>query len=360
MKSRLVLTFVVAVFISGFGFADTFTQTNLVSDGSVVAAHTDPNLINPWGVAFSPTGPFWVADNGAGVSSLYNSSGTPQALVVTMPAGASSPTGVAFNNTGSGNFNGDVFIFATEEGTINGWRGALGTNAEVLVNSSAGGAVYTGLAIVGTNLYVADFGGNKIDVFDSNLTPTSLPGSFTDPTLPAGYAAFNIQNIGGLLYVTYGKASGAMLGDGFIDVFDANGNFVRRLTGGGSLFNPWGMAVAPIGFGSLGGDLLVGNFGNGRINAFDSTTGAFLETLSDASSNPIVNASLWGLTFGNGGNGGDPNTLYFTAGLENEQHGLLGSLTNESAPTTPPVPEPGSLLLITSGITGLFFRRFRR
>ena len=364
MKLRVLSAFVLALFISRLASADTFTQTNLVSDGFVAAANLDPNLKNPWGIAFAATSPFWVANNGGGTSTLYNSAGVPQGLVVTIPsavgAPSSTPTGVAFNNNGA-NFHGDIFLFATEEGTVAGWRGGLGTTAEIVV-SPIGVSNFTGLAIAGNNLYVADFGTGTIKAFDSNFGFAPILGTFTDPTLPSGFKPFNIQNIGGLLYVTYGKSSGAMLGDGFVDVFDANGNFIRRLVSGGAgsmLYSPWGMAVAPLGFGTLGGDLLVGNFGNGEINAFDSTTGAYIQTLTNSSNSPIVNASLWGLTFGNGGNGGDPNKLYFAAGLDNEAHGLFGSLTNDS-PSTAPVPEPGSLLLIASGIAGVVARKVRR
>jgi len=364
MKSRFVLLFALAVFGCSIAAADTFTQTNLVSDGFVPAAHMDLNLKNPWGIANGGTGPFWVGDNGSDIATLYNSAGAPQPLVISMPTsggGSQSPTGVAFNTAPSPtDFDGATYLFATEEGTVRTWKPSDGTLAPISVDSSASGSVYTGLAIVGNRLYVADFAGGKIDVFDSNFSTVTLPGGFTDPTLPSGFAPYNVQNIGGLLYVTYAKITGGAVGDGFIDVFDANGNLVRRLATGGVLANPWGLALAPVGFGSLGGDLLVGNFLDGKINAFDVTTGMLVQTLTDSTNAPIVNASLWGLTFGNGGNGGDPNTLYFTAGLENEQHGLLGSLTNDSPASTSPVPEPSSLLLIASGIGGVIARRTRR
>ena len=324
-----------------------YGQTNLVSDIPGLAASTDPNLVNPWGIAASATSPFWVSDNGTGVATLYNSAGTPQSLVVTIPnpgGGASSPTGQVFN--GSGQFNGDNFIFATENGTIAGWRGALGTTAETLFDRSSNGAVYKGLALAttgqGSYLLAADFHNNKIDVFPSSGA-SSLAGNFVDPNLPAGYAPFNVQNIGGQLYVTYAKqdAAGrddvAGAGNGFVSIFDLNGNFVKRLASNGSLDSPWGLALAPANWGAVGGDLLVGNFGDGQINAF-GLDGAFVGTLAGSNGLPLVNEGLWALQFGNGGNGGSVNSLYVTAGLNGEADGLFARIDA--------VPEPGTFLLL--------------
>jgi uncharacterized protein (TIGR03118 family) len=302
-------------------------------------------LVNPWGIAFSATSPFWISDNGPGLSTLYNTAGTPLSLVVSIPlpsGGPSAPTGAVFN--GGTAFNSDRFIFATENGTIHGWRGALGTNAETLFPNTAGNSVYKGLAIAtqgtSTYLYAADFHNNKINVFPSAAAPV-LTGSFVDPMLPAGYAPFNIQNLGGKLYVTYAKQDSAAhdeiagAGFGYVDVFDLQGNFTQRLASGGALDAPWGVAIAPNGFGKFGGDLLVGNFGDGMINAYDLATGMWVDTLKSGDGTPVEIDGLWALTFGNGGSGGDKNALYFTAGLNNEADGLFGRLT--------PIPEPSTI-----------------
>jgi len=337
-----------------------YAETNLVSNIPGLALNTDPNLVNPWGISESGASPFWVSDNGAGVATLYNTAGVPQALKVTIPGpggAASTPTGQVFNGTGQ--FNGDNFIFATENGTIAGWRNALGTTAETLFNGSVNGAVYKGLALStnaqGSYLLAADFHNRRIDAFASSGAP-SLAGNFVDPNLPAGYAPFNIQNIGGQLYVAYAKQDaegrddvpGA--GNGFVSVFDANGNFVRRLVSNGALNSPWGFALAPAGWGPAGGDLLIGNFGDGTINAY-TTGGTFVGTLAGANGNVLINDGLWGLTFGNGGNGGSVNSLYLTAGLNGEQDGLFARIDT--------VPEPGtfSLLGCSLGVLTIFSAR---
>jgi uncharacterized protein (TIGR03118 family) len=320
--------------------AQAFVQTNLVSDIPGLAARTDPNLVNPWGISFSATSPFWVSNAGTSTATLYNTAGVPQALVVTIPG---VPTGQVFNTSaGTGAFNGDLFIFASATGTIAGWRGALGTTAETLFNNSATGAEYLGLALgnVGGNayLYAANFGNNRIDVFPNGGAP-ALAGNFADPTLPGGYAPFNIQNIGNSLFVTYalqaaGGGSQDGVGNGYVNMFDLNGNLVRRFASNGLLNSPWGLTRAPGTFGEFGGDLLVGNFGDGTINAFDFATGAYTGTLRDLAGNPIVNDRLWGITFGNGGNGGNPDTLYLAAGIQNETHGLFAAITSVPEPST--------------------------
>jgi len=341
---------------------NSFTQTNLVSDIPGMAKTTDPNLVNPWGVSFSSGSPFWISDNGTGLATLYNGAGDIIPLVVTVPPpGGAAPTGQVFNSSSS--FNGDLFIFATEGGTITGWRGALGTTAETL--SPGTGGVYKGLAIAttpnGTYLYATDFHNNSITVFPGTGAP-NLPGNFTDPSLPAGYAPFNIQNIGGKLYVTYAVQDAAKHDDvsgpghGIVDVFDLQGNFLQRLISNGPLNSPWGMAIAPTGFGNFGNDLLVGNFGDGTINAFDPSTGNFLGQLDGANGMPLINLGLWDLTVGNGGNGGSKSDLYFTAGIPGdgmvEDHGLFGSIV--------PTPEPGTLALLGSGLLALIGTARRR
>ena len=343
-----------------------YFQTNLVSDGAVPATVIDPDLKNPWGISFSPTTPFWVSDNGTGLSTLYAGDGAKLGLVVTIPPAPGSPVGTLGTPTGTvfnsspGNFFGDRFLFATEAGTIAGWQPALGTTAAVRVDNSGSGAVYKGLAIAGGNIYATDFAGNKIDVWTNGYTSPSLAaGAFTDPNLPDGFAPFGIQNIGGSLYVTYarkqpgGDDDVAGPGFGIVDKYDTNGTLVQRVINpGGALNSPWGLALAPVGFGDLSGLLLVGNFGDGTINGFDPTTGMFVSSLNDHGGSPIVIDGLWGLAFGNAGPGFDQHKLYFTAGLNNEENGLFGSLA--------PVPEPGTMLLIGLSFWGLLLLRRKK
>ncbi len=334
---------------------NSFGQQNLVSDIPGLAAWTDPNLVNPWGVSFSPTSPFWVSDNGTGLATLYNGTGTPLSLVTVPPPtgqmGPAAPDGQVFNPN-TANFGGAHFIFATEDGTISAWSG--GTNAVLKVDNSGANSVYKGLAMAnngsGTFLFATDFHNNAINVFDKNFNPVTLSGSFTDPSLPAGYAPFNIQASGGMLFVTYAVQNAAKHDDvagpghGILDVFDTNGNFVQRLVSHGALNSPWGMAWAPAGFGKFSGDLLVGNFGDGTINAFDPKTGNLLGQIDGTNGLPLVNDGLWDLTFGNGAGAGSKNILYFTAGLNHESDGLFGAIAT---------PEPGTLTLLGSGLASL-------
>jgi uncharacterized protein (TIGR03118 family) len=325
-----------------------FVQNNLVSDLPGMAAVTDSRLVNPWGISYAPTGPFWISDAGAGLSTLYNGAGTPQSLVVTIPSPGGSapavPTGQVFNTAAStGAFNGDLFIFASATGNIAGWRGALGTMAENLVLPATPDTSYLGVALgtiaASSYIYAANFGEGKIDVFPSTGA-LPLAGSFLDPGLPTGYAPFNVQNIGNTLFVTYALVGPDgdevhAAGLGLIDRFDLSGNFLGRLvSNGGVLDAPWGLARAPAGFGTFGGDLLVGNFGDGTINAFDFTTGALAGTLRDLSGNQIVNDGVWGITFGNGAAAGNPNTLYITAGIQDETHGLFAAISSVPEPST--------------------------
>jgi uncharacterized protein (TIGR03118 family) len=345
--------------------ANSFLQTNIISDIAGIAQNTDANLANPWGLAASATGPFWIADNGTGLATIDNAQGVQQLPPVTIPpphgsapGTTAAPTGVVFN--GGGNFivseNGKsgsaLFIFATEDGTISGWnKGVDPTNAILEVDNSANptpamGAVYKGLAM-GTDpdgrslLYATNFRAGTVDIFDAAFHPTSVGASFTaggafhDPNLPAGFAPFNIANIGGRLYVTYAVQNAskhddvAGPGNGIIDVYSTNGFLLSRLVTGGQLNSPWGLAIAPKNFGPFGGDLLVGNFGDGTINAY-SLNGLhpahFNGKLLDLSGNVVTIGGLWSLKFGNGGMAGDKNTLFFTAGIDDENHGLFGSL----------------------------------
>jgi uncharacterized protein (TIGR03118 family) len=360
MRSFVSILVALAVAFGGGTAKAGFIQTNLVSDIPGLAAHTDSNLRNPWGISSSATSPFWVSNQVTGNATLYNSSGTPQALVVTIPGG--NPTGQVFNSTGgfalSNNANA-TFLFATLGGTIAGWNPGAGTTALVAATGAAG-SVYTGLAqgSVGSAnfLYAANDAQGRIDVFNNSFGSATLGGSFTDPNLPASYTPYNIQNLNGTLFVTYESET---LGGGIVDAFDTNGNFLRRVTAnadGGPLDDPWGVALAPATFGEFGGALLVGNEGDGRISAYNPTTGAFLGQLLDNNGQPIANTGLWGLKFGNGGNGGDPNTLYFAAGILDEQHGLFGAISVSPAA----VPAPTGMALLAPGAVCLFAYARRR
>jgi uncharacterized protein (TIGR03118 family) len=326
---------------AGAGAGKTaFTQTNLVSDVPGMAPVTDPQLKNPWGISAGPTTPMWVSDNGAGVTTLYRGDGSKQALTVVIPPGAGSgdaqgtPTGTVFNGN-SAAFRGDRFLFATEDGTLAGWQPAFGVVARTEVDNSlpAPGAVYKGLAIgstaTGDRLYAANFRGGAVDVFDANYNPA---GSFTDPKIPLNYAPFNVQNLGGVLYVTFamrdatGHDDVAGRGHGFVDAFDLNGTLIRRLVSHGQLDSPWGLAIAPASFGDFAGDLLVGNFGDGRINAYTIDKGNFRGVLTGPNGTPIAIDGLWALIVGNAA--ADPNAVYFTAGINDEENGLFGKLTN--------------------------------
>jgi uncharacterized protein (TIGR03118 family) len=318
-----------------------FIQTNLASDVPGLAKFTDPDLVNAWGMSASAGSPVWIATNGTGLSVLYNGAGVKQGLIVSLPGVG--PTGTVFSNV-AGSFNGDTFLFDNEDGTVSGWRGALGTTAETLVLPDAAN-VYKGLtdATIGGNVYAyaANFRSGAVDVLKGNGGAPNLAGNFTDPGLPAGYAPFGIQNLGGIIYVTYAVQDAAKhddvagAGNGIVDAFDVQGNFLHRLVSpGGALNSPWGLALAPAGFGDVGGDLLVGNFGDGTISAYNPTSGTFVQTLQDSKGNTLAIDGLWGLRFGNGGNFGSPNTLFFTAGPNGESHGLFGELVQAPEPAT--------------------------
>lgn len=342
------------------------TVTNLVTDDQLAhpAQITDPALVNAWGIGLSPTGPFWVSATESGVVTVYSVNPATQAttklgLTVTIP-GEGNVTGQVFNPPGG--FNNDAFLFVSEDGTVSGWRGALGTNAETLV--TGGDASYKGaaLGLIGTShyLYAADFEGGKIDVHKGSAALPDLAGAFTDPALPAGYAPFNIQNLGGTLYVTYAlqgaEEEETGPGLGIVSSFDLNGNFLARIATGGSLNAPWGLAIAPSAFGDLAGNLLVGNFGDGMISRFDPVTHAFLGLVQAANGGDLSIDGLWALVVGNDGNGGSSQRIYFSAGPDEETHGLFGVLA-------PSVPEPASWAMMVAGLglagAGLRRRRAR-
>jgi uncharacterized protein (TIGR03118 family) len=328
-----------------------YKQLNLVSDLPHEAIRLDPNLVNPWGIVYPPTGPFWIADNGTGVSTLYDSKGRPfpkpnSGLVVTVPPAPGSteggnPTGIVFNGTAdfvvtqNGQSGPARFIFANEDGSISGWNPTVNpTEAVGVVNNAPSGAVYKGLALgsrgSGNFLFATNFHTGVVDMFNSQF---GSAGSFPPgPNLPALFAPFGIRNIGGNLYVTYAKKETADSGDdekgpgnGFVDIFDTSGNFVRRVASQGTLNSPWGLALAPSNFGPFSNALLVGNFGDGRINAFDASD-KFLGQLEEKKGNPITIEGLWSLTFGNGGLAGRTTDLFFTAGIDDENHGLFGRI----------------------------------
>ena len=331
----------------------TYLMHSLVSDLPDTADFQDPNLVNPWGIAASATGPFWIGNNSTGTSTIYSANGTASSLVVsipspTMPTGGA-VSGVISNSTtafmiGSGSAaKPAAFIFCTEDGTIAGWSSTVNATTAVLaVNQSASGAVFKGCVVGGTAaaplLYVTDFHNGVVDMFDGTFTPIVNKTAFVDPTIPAGYAPFGISILGSSVYVTYAKQDAAKhddvagVGNGYIDVFNASGALSMRLISQGVLNSPWAMVIAPATFGQFGGDLLVGNFGDGAINAFDPQKGTPLGTLKDNTGNALPITGLWGLRFGNGGSGGDPATLYFTAGTTGpygesvESHGLFGSI----------------------------------
>jgi uncharacterized protein (TIGR03118 family) len=316
--------------------ANVYKKRNLVSDIDGVARITDPNLVNPWGLAFGPTTPAWVSDNGTDVSTLY-SGGVRKSIPVTLPLVVGipdgAPTGLVFNGTGGFKVNGAParFIFDSEAGTITAWN--AGTAAVTVATTP--GAIYKGLAIASkgsaTMLYAANFHAATIDVFNDSFAPVTVPGGFADPNLPPGYAPFNVQEIAGRLVVAYAKQDAdaedeiAGPGLGYVDVFDTGGHLLRRLISQGALNAPWGLAVAPRQFGPFSGDLLVGNFGDGAINAYDPRTGDFRGTLQNKDGNQIKINGLWALRFGNGVIG-TAHTLLFTAGIADEAHGLFGEI----------------------------------
>jgi uncharacterized protein (TIGR03118 family) len=356
--------------------AAPYVQTDLVSDIPGLATITDPNLVNPWGVSHSGTSPFWTSNQGTNTATLYTVTGAtnvskvninPPAgdvLIPTTATGPQGPTGQVANTNASsflvgngGNGASAHFIFSNLNGTISAWD----TGPTAFIQATTPGAVYSGLAINQgqTRLYAAnDAGTGRVNVFDSSFKPASLPGAFTDPNLPAGFVPFNVEDIGGKVYVTYappGRANqlAATPGMGVVDVFDENGGSLQRLITGSQLAAPWGLALAPAGFGEFGGDLLVGNFSTiaSEINAFDPVTGAFIGTIPIDPGTGNTAGGLWDLIFGNGQLGGDLNTLYVAVGIDTETHGLFAAIT--------PAPEPSGLAILGTALVMLAVRRSR-
>jgi uncharacterized protein (TIGR03118 family) len=322
--------------------AQRYTQTNIVSDIPNLAITTDPNLVNAWGIAFAPGNPIWVADNGTGRSTLYDGAGNIIPLVVTIPAPAaddtSAPTGLVVNPSGDfmvtkdGKSGPSIFIFDTEDGTIVGWSPSVDLTHGIIAVPNLHGAIYKGLAIAqtakGRFLYANDFHNGVVEIYDSHF---KFVKSFTDTSLPPGYAPFGIQNINGQIFVSFAKQDDqksdevAGPGFGFVDVFDTDGNLIRRFASRGKLNAPWGLAMAPSTFGKFANAILVGNFGDGHISAFDASSGKFLGQLRNNKGEVLVIDGLWALTPG-GGAGTTSDDLLFTAGPDDEEHGLLGKL----------------------------------
>jgi uncharacterized protein (TIGR03118 family) len=355
---RVCLIFlVISLALVSLASAQKYVQTNLVSDVPGLAATLDPNctnppssdgcaLINAWGIDFSPTSPVWIADNGTGLSTLYTGTGSVVPLVVTIPPpagaeGPSAPTGLVFDGTGefvvkAHDLSGSaIFIFDTEDGTIAGWNPTVDLhNAVTAVDNSGNGAIYKGLAIGttenGSFIYATNFHSGWVEMYDSNFKWVK---NFTDTDLPHGYAPFGARVLNGKLYVTFAlqdedaEDDVAGPGHGFVDIFDLNGTKLKRLISHGELNSPWGLAIAPANFGKFSGDLLVGNFGNGHINAFNSWTGGARGHMLRPNGHTLEIDGLWGLHFGNDAGAGPSNVLLFTAGPEDESHGLFGTIT---------------------------------
>ncbi|HEY4546101.1 MAG TPA: TIGR03118 family protein [Pedomonas sp.] len=365
----------------------TDDQAALAAEGFEPAAFVDPNLVNPWGVSFSPDGPFWVSNQATGTSTLYTGSGEPfpvsNPLVVNIPQSGpvAGPTGQVFNGTSDFVLpNGATpapaaFLFANLDGSISGWNGSGDPTQAVTVvpSGTVGPAAYTGLALASTDggnfLYAANGATGQIDVFDAEFNPVTLSGNFVDPNVPPGLQPFNIQNIDGLLYVTYaipGQDSlNAELGQGAVSVFAPDGTFLRQISSGGMLTSPWGITIAPDEFGEFSNALLVGNFNNefGYILAFDPDTGDELGAMLNPDGSLLTIPALWALIFGNGGLGGDEDDLYISAGLTDELHGLFAEIAPfQQGPGPEPVPEPGALGILAAGLLplGLVLRRRKR
>jgi uncharacterized protein (TIGR03118 family) len=345
LASAALVTVLIAGAAYGRSSSDIYTVHGLVSDTSATpAAATDASLVNGWGLTAGPTTPWWTSNNGTNTSTLYSGTGVKAALTVSVPGG---PTGTVFNGNAtafvvsqSGKSGAARFLFATEAGTILGWSPAVnGTIAVPAVDRSSTGAVYKGLAIATDRLYASDFHNGRVAVFDASFNPVSTSGGFKDAKVPKGFAPFGIQALNGSIVVTYAKQDAAakddvaVPGQAYVDEYTPDGVLVARVVNSGKknapLNAPWGLALAPTDFSVFGGDLLVGNFGNGRISAYTKrgTTWVYKGQLRLADGTPIAIAGLWGIAFGNGAASGPTTSLYFLAGPSQEQHGLLGSIT---------------------------------
>lgn len=334
-------------------FGQHYKQTNLVSDVMGLAATHDPNLVNAWGLSRSSGSPWWVADNGTGRTTLYNGSGTPIPIngtgFVTIPPpkgsnGQSTPTGTVFNGSPTDfllpNGKAALFLFATEDGTISGWNG--GTDAVLVVdhsdNGSANGAVYKGLTTADIHgkrfLYATNFRSGKVEVYDTTFKRVHLgEDAFDDDSIPRDFAPFNVQNVGGTLFVTFAKQNAARHDDvagaglGFVDIFTPSGRLISRLEHGPWMNSPWGVVWTPRDFGEYSNAILVGNFGSGRIAAFNGFTGKFIAFVKSPDNSILTIDGLWALAFGNNANAGSSTTLFFSAGIDDEKHGLFGTIT---------------------------------
>ena len=374
-RSKLVVSFVMLTLalpaliltegttrVNADGPSQFYAQHNLISDGNIPADHTDANLVNAWGLDAGPTTPWWNSDNGTGTTTLYNVATGAIVADFTVPGAGGAqgnPTGLVFNggtgfvvNNGVGSPAPARFIFSSEDGTISAFKGAPIVTVVPNTNAPAHGAIYKGLAINsrtdGTLLYATDFHNGKVDIFDSSFHAVTIAGAFTDPSLPAHFAPFGIQNIDGTIYVTYAlqdedaEDDVAGPGNGYVNAYDTSGNFIRRVASAGELNSPWGLALAPADFARFSGDLLVGNFGDGRIHAFDPTqltsTGEFeaVGLMHSTAGKPIIIDGLWALQFGHGSTSssanGMTNTLFFTAGPNDEHNGLFGMVTVSKPP----------------------------
>ena len=350
ISRALKLTSLVAAFalaVAAPGFAQQYTRTDLTADvstTSATAANLDPNLVNAWGLSRASGSPWWISDNGTGFSTLYNGAGVAQGLVVKIPTpdgtGTAAPTGTVFNYTMGFQVSGkpSVFLFVTEDGTISGWNPTVNLTSAVIVKNRAGKAIFKGCAIAqgkqGALLYATDVVSHRVYVYDSKFHRLFFHDwAFRDPQIPKDYSPFNIQNVGGNLVVTFAKvAAGSKdeqhgAGLGFVSVFDSQGRLIQRLKHGPWLNAPWGIAASPGDFGAFSHRILIGNFGDGHVNAFNAVTGRFEGQLLDSSNQPLVVDGLWALGFGNDAAAGSALELYFTAGPNGEANGLLGKIT---------------------------------